>query len=166
MPSCLYVVPTICDPLVSQPIAACIKNSTSFKGLDFVDHSDGKSSLRVDILIGSIIGSWSQGVCVKVCRWTHSHTYSKLGWVLSGTALASSHSQCLANLVTTHVLRVDVREQENMSLDEQLRSFWELESLGIQEVKKTLYDDFASNLVFSQGRSVTRASSDFSGLTT
>ena len=40
-----------------------------------------------------------------------------------------------------------------MSLDEQLRSFWELESLGIQEVEKTLYDDFASNLVFSQGSS-------------
>ena len=38
-----------------------------------------------------------------------------------------------------------------MSLDKQLRSFWELESLGIREVEKTLYDDFASNLIFSQG---------------
>ena len=53
MSLCLYVVPTICDPLMSQPIAACIKNSISFKGLDFADYSDGKSSLRVDVLIGS-----------------------------------------------------------------------------------------------------------------
>ena len=26
----LYVVPTICDPLVSQPIATCIERSDSF----------------------------------------------------------------------------------------------------------------------------------------
>ena len=92
----------------------------------------------MDILIGSdyywelVTGS----VCRSVDRPTAVHT--KLGWVLSGPALASSHSQCLANLVSMHVLRVDVREQENMSLDEQLRSFWELESLGIQEVEKNV----------------------------
>ena len=29
---CLYVVPTLCDPLVGQPVTACITNSSSFKG--------------------------------------------------------------------------------------------------------------------------------------
>lgn len=50
---CLYVVTTSCDPLVSKPIAACIKNSSSFKGLDIADHSHGKSSLKMDVLVGS-----------------------------------------------------------------------------------------------------------------
>ena len=43
----LYVVPTICDPLVSQPIATTIEKTNS---LDFADYSNGKSSLQVDVL--------------------------------------------------------------------------------------------------------------------
>ena len=46
------------------------------------------------------------------------------------------------NLTTPHVLRVDTQPQEPKTLDEQLRSFWELESLGIQPEEKTLYDEF------------------------
>ena len=49
----LYVVSTVCDPLVSQPIATCIKKISSFKGLYFADYSDGKSALQVDVFIGS-----------------------------------------------------------------------------------------------------------------
>ena len=55
------------------------------------------------------------------------------------------------NLVTTHVLQVDAQEEATVGLDEQLRSFWDLESLCIQEVEKTLYEGFASNITFSQG---------------
>ena len=62
----LYVVPTICDPLVGQPIATCIEKTSSFKGLDFADYSDGKSALQVDVLIGSDY-YWEQ-VTGSVCR--------------------------------------------------------------------------------------------------
>ena len=147
----LYVVPTICDPLVSQPIATCIEKTNSFKGLDFANYSDGKSSLQVDVLIGS--DYYWELVTGSVCRSEHGTTgiHTKLGWVLSGPNLATSPSRCLTNLVTTHVLRVDT-QQETVGLEEQLQSFWDLESLGIQAVEKTLYDDFASNITFSQGR--------------
>ncbi len=50
------------------------------------------------------------------------------------------------------MFRVDAKQQETISLDEQLQSFWELEALGIQWVEKTLYDDFTSSITFSQGR--------------
>ena len=144
----LYVVPTICDPLVNQPIATCIEKTTSFKSLDFADYSDGKSSLRVDILIGS--GYYWELVTGSVCRSERGPTaiHTKVGWVLSGPTLATSLSQCSANLVTTHVLQVDTQQEETVGLDEQLRSFWDLESLGTQEVEKTLYDDFASSITF------------------
>ena len=46
------------------------------------------------------------------------------------------------NLATTHVLKVEAQPQEPQCLDKQLRSFWELESLGVQEEEKTLYDEF------------------------
>ena len=148
----LYVVPTICDPLVCQPIATCIKKSTQFKGLEFADYSDGKTSLRVDVLVGSdyywelVTGS----VCRSDCGPAAIHT--KLGWVLSGPMPEGNNRQCSTHLVTTQVFRVDAKQQETISLDEQLRSFWELEALGIQGVEKTLYDDFTSSITFSQGR--------------
>ena len=48
------------------------------------------------------------------------------------------------------MLRVNAQQQETITLDEQLRAFWELKSLDIQKVDKTLYDDFASSIAFSQ----------------
>ena len=56
------------------------------------------------------------------------------------------------NLTTTHVLRTEAQSLECRSLDEQLKAFWELESLGIQEAEKTLYDDFAAHVTFHDGR--------------
>lgn len=52
----------------------------------------------------------------------------------------------------THSLRVDCQALESTQLDEQLKSFWELESLGIHEEEKTLYDDFANSIFFKDGR--------------
>lgn len=56
------------------------------------------------------------------------------------------------NLTITHVLRADAQSLETTHLEEQLRSFWELESLGIHNEEKTLYDDFASHIAFYDGR--------------
>ena len=81
-----------------------------------------------------------------MCRSERGPT--KFGWVLLGPTLATSLLRCSVNLVTTHMLRVDAQEKATVSLDEQLRSSWDLESLGIQEVEETLYDDFASNIIF------------------
>ena len=135
MPLALYVVPTICDPLVSQPIATCIENTNSFKGLEFAGYSDGKSSLQVNVLIGS--DYYWELVTGSVCRSEYGPTaiHTKLGWVLSGHMPATSNSRSSANLVTTHVLRVDA---ETAGLDEQLGSFWELESLGIQKARNSV----------------------------
>ena len=55
--------------------------------------------------------------------------------------------------VTTHLLQVDSQPSgiETTQLNEQLRAFWELESLGIVEEEKTLYDEFASTIRFKEG---------------
>ena len=66
--------------------------------------------------------------------------HTKLGCVLSGP-IAADHSLTCVNLVTTHLLRADTPPLETTHLEEQLQSFWELESLGIYEEEKTLYDD-------------------------
>jgi hypothetical protein len=46
----------------------------------------------------------------------------------------------------------DCQLEESTQLDEQLRSFWELESLGICNEEKTLYDEFTDNITFQDGR--------------
>ena len=79
----LYVVPTICEPLVSQPITACVQQSKAFSGLDLADHSDGNGSLQVDMLIGS--DYYWDIVTGSICKIEGGPTavHTKLGWVLS-----------------------------------------------------------------------------------
>ena len=152
MPLSLYIVPTICEPLVSQPITACVQQSKAFTGLDLADHSDGKDSLQVDMLIGS--DYYWDIVTGSVCKIDGGPTaiHTKLGWVLSGPTSARGSARCSVNLTTTHVLRVQAQPQEPKGLDEQLRSFWDLESLGVQPEEKTLYDEFTTHIAFRDCR--------------
>ena len=148
----LYVVPIICEPLVSQPIDTCVKENPQLLSLDLADYSDGKNKLEVDMLIGSdfywdlVTGGVSRSVQGPVA------IHTKLGWVLSGPVSECNGTKCSANLVTTHVLRVDTSSTEDNGLEEQLQSFWDLESLGVVGAEKTLYDEFLDSVTFQSGR--------------
>ena len=149
----LHVVSTICEPLSCQPITTSVEANGHLVGLDLADTADGNSRLPVDILIGSDY-YWDL-VTGSICRSEKGPTaiHTKLGWVLSGPTLSSSSMRCSSTYITTtHLLRIDDSPTESTQLVEQLRSFWELESLGISEEEKTLYDEFASNITFQDGR--------------
>ena len=77
--------------------------------------------------------------------------HTKLGWVLSGPVDSQEETTELACLITTHSLRVDCLP-ESEKLDAQLRSFWELESLGIQSSDSSVYEEFNSTIQFKNGR--------------
>ena len=49
----LYVMPTICEPLVEQPIAACVKQYPHLAGLNLADSAHVGSDMPVDMLIGA-----------------------------------------------------------------------------------------------------------------
>ena len=52
-------------------------------------------------------------------------------------------NQCAVNLSVTHVLHVEtVSDNPSCTLEEQLKAFWNLESLGIGNEERTLCDDF------------------------
>ena len=148
----LFVVPMICEPLVNHPIDTCVAESQHLASLDLADHSDGETSLEADLLIGSDF-YWdlyshegSESRCSGPCIAIHT----KLGWVLTGSVAAEGQEHCSANLVTTHVLRVD--EQQPDGLEGQLQSFWDLELLGIVGAEKTLYDEFLNTVTVQNGR--------------
>ena len=148
----LHVVSTICEPLLYQPVTASVESHDQLMNLDLAD--DVNARLPVDVLIGC--DHYWELVIGSVCRNERGPTaiHTKLGWVLSGptnTPIIEHTSSCI---VTTHSLRADSQLAcaETTQLSEQLRSVWELESLGIVEEEKTLYDEFAATIRFQDGR--------------
>ena len=95
-----------------------------------------------DLVIGSI--------CKIEGGPTAVHT--KLGWVLSGPTSARISANCSMNLTTTHVLGIETQFLECRTLDEQLKAFWELESLSVRGAETTLNDDFVTCVTFRDGR--------------
>ena len=120
----LYEVPTICEPLVGQPIAACVEQYPHLTGLELADSSSGGPSMSVDILIGSdyywhlVTGDICRGVSGPVA------VHTKLGWVLSGpTSQNTSDPKLSVTNLSVHVLHAESQPVEPSKLDDQLRAF-------------------------------------------
>ena len=103
----VYVVPTICEPLVRQSVSACANQFPHLLGLELADVQSTGLSMSVDMLVGSdyywelVTGS----ICREVSGPVAIHT--KLGWVLSGPSSHEDPGQCAMNLNVTHILHVD-----------------------------------------------------------
>ena len=140
----LYCVPFICQPLTCQPISFCRENFEHLSGLELADPSDDSSRLDVDILIGS--DQYWELVTGEICRGSHGPIAinTQLGWVLSGPV--NSPSLDASTSLITHTLRVDGLPQNCQRLDDQLKSFWELESFGISNTEHTVYDEFQNSV--------------------
>ena len=52
----------------------------------------------------------------------------------------------------SHTLRVDASSQEVTTLDRRLKSFWELESFGVPNCDRSVYDRFQETVQFKNGR--------------
>lgn len=150
----LHVVPTICEPLLHQPVTASIESHDQLMSLDLADSADVNARLPVDVLIGC--DHYWELVTGSVCRNERGPTaiHTKLGWVLSGPTNTPIIEHTSSYAVTTHSLRAGGHPMctGTAQLNEQLRSFWELESLGIIEEEKTLYEEFAATIRFQDGR--------------
>ena len=146
-----FVVPHICEPIAPQPLNACIKDYEHLSQLEFAD-SYGDLPLQVDILIGSdyywelMTGEIHRSNTGPVAINT------KLGWVLSGPGQPISASLSATSLITVHTLAIGAESFNNDDLTNELRSFWELESLGIEKVEKSTHDKFKEDICFKEGR--------------
>lgn len=105
----LFVVPKICEPLVGQPISACIDAHPHLATLDLADFSVGDDEMDVDILIGC--DHYWQFATGDICRGGSGPVaiHTKLGWVLSGPTRSLDARGFSTNFVTTHVLRADLQ---------------------------------------------------------
>ncbi len=105
----LYVVPTICKPLMGQPIAPCTEQYPHLTGLELADCSSNDLNMPVDVLIGSdyywhiVTGNIRRGMEGPVA------IHIKLGWVLSGPMSHShSNSDCSVTNLSVHVLHAEL----------------------------------------------------------
>ncbi|MBA4719445.1 MAG: hypothetical protein HRO68_10275 [Nitrosopumilus sp.] len=129
----LLTVPVICGPLATQPIPLPVDLYEHLAGLKLADDvSDESAAMEVNLLIGSdyywelTTGRVKRGESGPVAMET------KLGWVLSGPVPGMKQDQLAVSLVSTHTLKVDTNDVSTESnLNDTLRAFWELESLGI-----------------------------------
>ena len=148
----LFTVPFICQPLTAQPIDLCASKYQHLTDLDLADSSSGEPTMDVDLLIGSnyywdlTTGETRRGENGPVA------IHTRLGWVLSGTAPSTEDQQSATSLLTTHVLRVDTSPQDSDNLEHVLRSFWELESMGVRETEDSVLDEFTQTIHFKEGR--------------
>ena len=79
--------------------------------------------------------------------------YTRLGWVLSGPVNTKMNRASTMNLTTTHVLRIETRVQERPNnLSDQLKDFWELESIGIKPEEESVFDKFLKETKFNGER--------------
>ena len=144
------VVPCICNPLTAQPIGYSQERYDHLMGLDLSDSANASESLDIDMLIGSDL--YWQLVTGSIIRGEHGPTaiQTKVGWVLSGPTEPQDVSVNLT-LTSTHALKIDDRPVEP-TLDDQLKQFWELESLGIMKDEVSVYDKFVQKIRFDGQR--------------
>ena len=149
------VVPVICNPLTSQPISHTKETYDHLLDLELADAANENDYLEVDALIGSDV-YWSL-VTGEVRRGSSGPMaiQTKVGWVLSGptSGLATSVNLSVCNI--THTLMtvgtVCATEPEQ-GLDEQLKRFWDLETLGIVDGESGVHEKFVQQIRFNGER--------------
>ena len=109
------------------------------------------SWLEVNVLVGSdqyrnpITGKTHRGASGPVTIDT------TLGWVLSGPTSSPTQEQPSSALVT-HTLGVDALPQDVTSSDRWLKAFWELQSFGVPDWDRSVYDKFQEIVQFKKGK--------------
>ena len=108
--------------------------------------------MQVDLLIGS--DYYWQLTTGEIRRGEDGPValHTRFGWVLSGPIAAVNQETSAVNLITTHPVRIDEESDRLKELDDRLRSFWNLESLGVGIEEDPMLEEFNNSICFKEGR--------------
>ena len=151
-----HVVPMICSPLNYQAVQFAKKNHDHLKDI-VLSECNPEENLVVDILVGAdqywniANGEIKRGESGPVAMNT------RFGWTLSGPFENAPRSETHSvNLAATHVLRIDTGSFEMdmhvLELGAKLRTFWELESIGIKQEENSVLETFKETATFKNQR--------------
>ena len=148
------VVPSICEPIAGQPITLARDTYPHLFGLNLADDSGRSESLAISILIGA--DHYWKLATGRVRRGKTGPTAIEtvLGWVLSGPVPGITFGETSTNLISAHALKLEtsVLQCHDCDLDQRLKKFWDLETLGIKEGEMPAYSQFMEGITFQDGR--------------
>ena len=150
----------ICSPLKDQAVRFAQQSYDHLVDLELADQPTEDCDSEVDLLIGNdfywsfFTGDMKRGESGPVEMKT------SLGWVLSGPIPQAPRSESDVNLVTCHTLRLDTCCCDDLDttgrpgdpLVEQMKKFWELESIGVLPNEGTVHDKFLDTIRLRDGR--------------
>ena len=142
------VVPSICNPLTSQPIDHSSQSYDHLSNLELADSAEMTDAIEVDVLIGSdVYWEFATGEVIRPAECGPTAIRTKVGWILSGPTKPIEVAVNLT-LTSAHTLKIDTCDSEEPALEGDLRRFWDLESLGISKEESSVYDKFVQRITF------------------
>lgn len=153
----LLTASMICKPLTSQLVTLCQDAFKHIVDLTLADPVNDHSQLDVDILIGS--DQYWELATSKTCRGAEDQSplmHCLAGYYLDKPPPKGTTQHSNVTMCTTHVLKTAAAPAhgEQRNLDNLLQRFWDLESLGITETERTLYNEHnqsATQSMFEMG---------------
>ena len=143
------VVPHICDVRGHSISEDVLKQHPYLMNLDLADEAQGETSMSVDVLVGAdFYWALASGRVLRGKEDGPAAIETRVGWVLSGPIGKEDTSAASDGIACFHVNTVTDRTS---TLNEDLRRFWSLESLGIRPVEESVRDRFAQ-ITFRDGR--------------
>jgi hypothetical protein len=137
----VFTIPVICEPIAGSHVSLSVDQFPHLSHLELPDPITCGESRRIDVLVGSDY-YWSI-VTGKILSGPSGPTAvdTRLGWILSGPVTLIDGCDDSATLT----LAVNSPDQ----LDECLKSFWDIESLGICDEASSRPEE---NITFQDGR--------------
>ena len=147
-----HVVPLICSPQKDQAVKLAQEFYKHLVDLELADCPAIGCSSEVDILIQNYIyrcffsGDPKRGEFGPVAMKT------MLGWVLSGPLPQEQSSESEVDLTTCHTLETSnpcsiiEDEKKRDLLVEEMKKFWELESIGMISNEASVHDKFLDTI--------------------
>ena len=142
-----HVVPMICSPLNYQAVQFAKRNHDHLKDIA-LSECNPEENLVVDILVGVdqywkiANGQMKRGESGPVAMNT------RFGWTLFGPVENAPRSESFSQFV----LRIDTGRYEmdvnEIELSARLRTFWELESIGIKQEEDSVLETFQATVTF------------------
>ena len=137
----------ICNPITGQDIIWTIEHHKHLHNLKLAD--SGSGTLDIDILVGN--DHYWDIVTGEIIRSSSGPTAvnSKLGWILSGP---TGQFELPTNTNLVHTMKVDLnlhRQTAESTLDDQVKRFWDLETLGIKENEKSIIDEVVEQITLN-----------------
>ena len=105
----------------------------------------------VDILIGShLYWRFVTGIILRG-RSGPTAIQTNFGWVFSGPLEELSKEDTIVNLMSTHT-NSQTMLIEMQHLDARLKTFWDLESLGLENSNSSIHNEFTNSISFNNNR--------------